>query len=321
MISPKTDTTPAGLQTRALLFRRRLIVAGLNGITYLALLWWLASILSVSGWSVIDIAIFACFAIAAPWSVLGVWNAFLGVWLLHGGKDARNAVAPFAAVGRRRCAGDRAHRDPHDDPQRGPGPRLRPRRGGEGEPRRHGAGRRVRLFRPLRHQRRRCRPCRGTRLRGVEGPRRRVRRPAVLPPPHVERGLQGRQPARLLRPLGARLRIHAAARRRQPDGRRDNPAHGAHRTGLAEAGHSAEPCRRRAAASRRSRASSSSACATACGPTPWAARGGRAIAARSGATTRSCASRPSWSIAICRSCRAGRRWAGRSCRTTRSRRC
>ncbi len=99
MISPKTDTTPAGLQTRALLFRRRLIVAGLNGITYLALLWWLASILSVSGWSVIDIAIFVCFAIAAPWSVLGFWNALIGLWLLHGGKDARNAVAPFAAAG------------------------------------------------------------------------------------------------------------------------------------------------------------------------------------------------------------------------------
>ncbi|MBX9757321.1 MAG: glucans biosynthesis glucosyltransferase MdoH [Beijerinckiaceae bacterium] len=104
MISPLTDKTPAGLQTRALLFRRRLIVAGLNTITYLALLWWLASILSVSGWSVIDVAIFACFAIAAPWSVLGVWNALIGVWLLHGGRfkaglDARAAVAPFAAAG------------------------------------------------------------------------------------------------------------------------------------------------------------------------------------------------------------------------------
>lgn len=104
MISPTSGKTPAGLQTRALLFRRRLIVAGLNGITYLALLWWLASILSVSGWSVIDVAIFACFAIAAPWSVLGVWNALIGVWLLHAHKlgvrgSAREAVAPFAAAG------------------------------------------------------------------------------------------------------------------------------------------------------------------------------------------------------------------------------
>ena len=104
------------------------------------------------------------------------------------------------------------------------------------------------------------------------------------------------------------------------DGATD-PAPGAHQAGHAEARHPAEPCRRRAARSPRSRASSSSACATACGPTPWAARGGRAIAARSGATTRWCASRPSWSIATCRSCPAGRRWAARSCRTIRSRRC
>ena len=103
MISPQDaagpDRTPAGLQSRALLFRRRLIVAALNAITYLGLLWWLASILAVSGWSVVDVLIFACFAVAAPWSVLGVWNALLGVWLLHGGADARDAVAPFARAG------------------------------------------------------------------------------------------------------------------------------------------------------------------------------------------------------------------------------
>lgn len=91
--------TPAGLQSRSLLFRRRLIVAALNATTYLALLWWLASILSASGWSVVDGLIFACFAIAAPWSVLGVWNALIGVWLLHGGGGGRDAVAPYAAAG------------------------------------------------------------------------------------------------------------------------------------------------------------------------------------------------------------------------------
>jgi membrane glycosyltransferase len=97
--SASADLTPAGMQSRAVLFRRRLIVTALNGFTYLALLYWLASILSVSGWSVIDLVIFACFAIAAPWSVLGVWNALIGVWLLHGGANAREAVAPFAAAG------------------------------------------------------------------------------------------------------------------------------------------------------------------------------------------------------------------------------
>ena len=128
MTSPNPDKTPAGLQTRELLFRRRLIVAGLNAITYLALLWWLASILSVSGWSVIDVAIFACFAIAAPWSVLGVWNAAarrLAAARRAGRPRRRGALRRGR---RRRRARDRAHRDPDDDPQRGPGPRLRPGR-------------------------------------------------------------------------------------------------------------------------------------------------------------------------------------------------
>ena len=229
MISPHTDTTPAGLQTRALLFKRRLIVAGLNGITYLALLYWLASILSVSGWSVIDIAIFACFAIAAPWSVLGVWNAFLGVWLLHGGKDARHAVAPFAASGDGDAPVTARTAILMTIRNEDPGARLRPCRGGEGLPRRHRAGRRVRLFRPVRHQRSRCRPAEERAFAAWKARAGDVRRPAVLSSAHVQRGLQGRQPARLLRALGRRLRTDAAARRRQPHGRRDDPAHGAHR--------------------------------------------------------------------------------------------
>lgn len=97
------DTTPAGAQSRSTLFRRRVIVAALNGATIVALLVWLASILRVGGWSPIDLAIFACFAVAAPWSVLGVWNSLIGVWLLHasgkGLKGALEQTAPFAAAG------------------------------------------------------------------------------------------------------------------------------------------------------------------------------------------------------------------------------
>ena len=119
---------------------------------------------------------------------------------------------------------------------------------------------------------------------------------------------------------GARLRPDAAARRRQPDGRRDHRAAGAHHAGASEARHPAEPRRRRAVEPARSPASSSSACATACGPTRWARPGGSAIADRSGAITPWCASRPSASIASCRCCRAGRRSAGPCSRTTRSRR-
>ena len=94
----------------------------------------------------------------------------------------------------------------------------------------------------------------------------------------------------------------------------------AHDAGPSEARHPAEPRRRHAVRESPSRASSSSACATACAPTRWARPGGSAIAARSGAITRSCGSRPSATIAICRSCPAGRRSAATCCRMTRSRR-
>ncbi len=88
--------SPAGLQPRATLKRRRVAVGLLNAITYLGLLLWLGSVLSVDGWTWVDVTMFACFAIAAPWSVLGVWNAILGVWLLHGRRRALELAAPFA---------------------------------------------------------------------------------------------------------------------------------------------------------------------------------------------------------------------------------
>ena len=84
-----------------------------------------------------------------------------------------------------------------------------------------GEGARVQLLRPVatptsptspRPRRRRSRPGR----RAIP-----TRRPHHLSPPHRQHRLQGRQRARLLRPLGQRLRADAAARRRQPDvGRR-----------------------------------------------------------------------------------------------------
>ncbi len=96
MPDPTATMTPAGIQSAGELSLRRWIAAIVVIEIYLALLWWLASILSVGGWSVIDVLIFICFAIAAPWSVLGVWNAALGLALLRFHSDPLGAVAPFA---------------------------------------------------------------------------------------------------------------------------------------------------------------------------------------------------------------------------------
>jgi membrane glycosyltransferase len=92
-ISPRT---PAGLQSLAELERRRLFVLGVNGLVYLVMLGWLAASLGAGGWSVLRVAILLAFAIAAPWSVLGLCNAAIGFWLLHFHRDGLATVAPFA---------------------------------------------------------------------------------------------------------------------------------------------------------------------------------------------------------------------------------
>jgi membrane glycosyltransferase len=91
--------TPAGLQSLATLRTRRLIVAGLNLATLAGLLWGLGQVLAAGGWTAADVAIFVAFLFGAPWTVLGFWNAVIGLWLLHGAADGLDDVAPFAALG------------------------------------------------------------------------------------------------------------------------------------------------------------------------------------------------------------------------------
>ena len=107
---------------------------------------------------------------------------------------------------------------------------------------------------------------------------------------------------------GRDLRADAAARRRQRDVRRHDRAARAHDAGpparSASCRASSSACRRRA----RSRASSSSACATACAPTPWARLVGRRLRPVLGhnAVVRI---KPFANSANCRSCPASRRSA------------
>lgn len=94
-----TGMTPAGLQEKAVLSRRRWLVLALNLATLAGLLFGLAQVLGAGGWTAADGAIFVAFLFGAPWTVLGFWNAVLGFWLLHGVKDGLERVAPFAAAG------------------------------------------------------------------------------------------------------------------------------------------------------------------------------------------------------------------------------
>lgn len=92
-----TPATPTGTQLRAALRGRRLLVLGLNVVTYAALAAAMARIAGAGGWTVVDVVLFLCFLIATPWTVLGFWNAVIGLWLLHGRSDGLRQVAPFVA--------------------------------------------------------------------------------------------------------------------------------------------------------------------------------------------------------------------------------
>jgi membrane glycosyltransferase len=91
-------TTPAGMQSASELRRRRLLVLSVNLATYFLLAAAAAQVLGAGGWTIVDGILFACFLIATPWTVLGFWNAVLGLWLLHGRRDGLREVAPFAAA-------------------------------------------------------------------------------------------------------------------------------------------------------------------------------------------------------------------------------
>src|SRR5687767_5277141 len=84
-------------QAADILRRRRLIILSVNLVTYLGLAAAMAAVVGAGGWTAIDTVLFICFLIAAPWTVLGFWNAAIGLWLLHGRADGMRQVAPFAA--------------------------------------------------------------------------------------------------------------------------------------------------------------------------------------------------------------------------------
>jgi membrane glycosyltransferase len=96
--STSIHTTPAGLQANATLNGRRALVLTLNLVTWGGLLAWFASIMASGGWTWLDRLLFVCFAFGTPWTVLGLWNALIGLWQLHGGANNLNGVAPFLAA-------------------------------------------------------------------------------------------------------------------------------------------------------------------------------------------------------------------------------
>ena len=82
-----------------MLTARRWVVLLLNVATYAALLGAMARVLGAGGWTIVDICLMTAFVFGSPWTVLGFWNALLGLWILHGVHDGLVRVAPYAAAG------------------------------------------------------------------------------------------------------------------------------------------------------------------------------------------------------------------------------
>lgn len=97
--APETLTSPTGLQANAVLAGRRRLVIVLNVATYLLLAVLAFQVGAAGGWTVTDAVMYVCFLLGTPWTVLGFWNALIGLWQLHIARDSIGAVAPYAAAG------------------------------------------------------------------------------------------------------------------------------------------------------------------------------------------------------------------------------
>ncbi|MET0408633.1 MAG: glucans biosynthesis glucosyltransferase MdoH [Hyphomicrobium sp.] len=92
-------TTPAGIDARATLARRRAVVLALNVVTWLLVVIAVAYLLSSAGWTITAAVMVLCVALGAPWPVLGFWNAVIGLWQLHGRRARSAGPDAFYVIG------------------------------------------------------------------------------------------------------------------------------------------------------------------------------------------------------------------------------
>ncbi|GGK41415.1 glucans biosynthesis glucosyltransferase MdoH [Salinarimonas ramus] len=96
-----SHTRAAPVRTSATVRGRRRLVAGLTLAGVLALIVPATAILAAEGLTLLDAVMLVCFALAAPWTVLGLVNATIGFVIARRAADPVLAVAPFAAAGAR----------------------------------------------------------------------------------------------------------------------------------------------------------------------------------------------------------------------------
>jgi membrane glycosyltransferase len=82
-----TDTPPTS---------RRILFFTLVGLSIAGLVWLLVFALSANGLSLGDILLAALFAVTLPWTVIGFWNATIGLLIMRFARDPVAAVTPAA---------------------------------------------------------------------------------------------------------------------------------------------------------------------------------------------------------------------------------
>jgi membrane glycosyltransferase len=75
---------------------RRILFATLNALTAAALVGLAAFALSPGGWGAIDWALLIMFTVTLPWTVVGFWNAAIGLTIMRLCRDPIGAVMPSA---------------------------------------------------------------------------------------------------------------------------------------------------------------------------------------------------------------------------------
>jgi membrane glycosyltransferase len=94
--APLAASTPTGTQALAALGRRRFTFGLLVVLTIASLAYWLASILAVDGFGIVDALMLLAFLVNAPWIAVGFWNSLIGFLVLHGPGDPIARVTPPA---------------------------------------------------------------------------------------------------------------------------------------------------------------------------------------------------------------------------------
>jgi membrane glycosyltransferase len=83
------------------LTRRRIVFTAVVLASMAGLIWLLSFALSAGGFGLLDLTLVVLFAVTLPWSVIGFWNATIGLFIMRSGNPVA-VVTPVAA----RVAGD-----------------------------------------------------------------------------------------------------------------------------------------------------------------------------------------------------------------------